>query len=70
MAKENKKNDALGKNLNKPTNSSSVEPASAGTNKQDKIKKTILKIKDYNTEQDLVKEPKVNKTESGAGAPL
>ena len=69
MAKENNKKDELLKNLDKPTNSSSVEPASSGTNKQDKIKTTILKIKDYNTEQDLVKKPKVNKTESGAGAP-
>lgn len=70
MAKENKKKGELSKNLAKPTNSSSVEANSTGTHKEDKIKRTVLKIRDYDTEKDLVKKPKANVTEAGAGAPL
>ena len=70
MAKENTKNEALLKNLDKPSNSSSVEPTSSETSKQDKIKRTVLKIKDYDIEKDQIRQPKATTPDPGAGAPI
>ena len=65
MAKENSQKDEFLKNMGKPTNSSAVEPVST-TAKDEKVKKTVLKIKDYKFEKDPEEKPKGEKTEAKA----